>query len=61
MKVERSGLRPSSSIAPNRQNQFNTSCWPLSSIWAMLATLKTGDKIPGYGRLLEEVPAIRTA
>ena len=32
-----------------------------ASIWAMLATLKTGDKIPGYGRLLEEVPAIRTA
>ena len=32
-----------------------------ASIWAMLATLKIGDKIPGYGRLLEEVPAIRTA
>jgi maleate cis-trans isomerase len=30
-----------------------------ASIWAMLVTLNTGDKIPGYGRLLEEVPAIR--
>jgi len=32
MNSERSGLRRSSSIAPNRQNQFSTSCWPLSSI-----------------------------
>ena len=30
-----------------------------ASIWAMLVMLKTGDKIPGYGRLLEEVPAMR--
>src|SRR5215471_12886276 len=28
-----------------------------ASFWAMLTMLKTGDKIPGYGRLLEEVPA----
>jgi maleate cis-trans isomerase len=28
-----------------------------ASIWAMLTMLKTGDKIPGYGRLLAEVPA----
>ncbi|HEV2100206.1 MAG TPA: hypothetical protein VGR45_14945, partial [Stellaceae bacterium] len=32
-----------------------------ASIWAMLATLKTGDKIAGYGRLLEEAPAIPPA
>jgi maleate cis-trans isomerase len=28
-----------------------------ASFWAMLTMLKTGDKIPGYGRLLAEVPA----
>ena len=28
-----------------------------ASIWAMLVMLKTGDKIAGYGRLLEDVPA----
>jgi maleate isomerase len=27
-----------------------------ASIWAMLVMLKAGDKIAGYGRLLEEVP-----
>jgi maleate cis-trans isomerase len=27
-----------------------------ASFWAMLTMLKTGDKIPGYGRLLEEAP-----
>jgi maleate cis-trans isomerase len=32
-----------------------------ASIWAMLVMLKTGDKIAGYGRLLEEAPAMRTA
>src|SRR6202040_1945033 len=31
-----SGLRPSASIAPGKQNQFSTSCWPLSSIWLVL-------------------------
>jgi maleate isomerase len=30
-----------------------------ASIWAMLVMLKTGDKIAGYGRLLEDVPAMR--
>ena len=28
-----------------------------ASFWAMLTMLKTGDKVPGYGRLLEEAPA----
>jgi arylmalonate decarboxylase len=28
-----------------------------ASFWAMLTMLKTGDKIPGYGRLLAEAPA----
>jgi arylmalonate decarboxylase len=27
-----------------------------ASFWAMLVMLKTGDRIPGYGRLLAEVP-----
>ena len=27
-----------------------------ASFWAMLQMLKTGDRIPGFGRLLEEVP-----
>ncbi len=27
-----------------------------ASFWAMLVMLKTGDKVPGYGRLLAEVP-----
>ena len=28
-----------------------------ASFWAMLRMLETGDRIPGYGRLLAEVPA----
>jgi maleate cis-trans isomerase len=28
-----------------------------ASFWAMLTMLKTGDKVAGYGRLLEEAPA----
>lgn len=28
-----------------------------ASFWAMLTMLKTGDRVPGFGRLLEEVPA----
>jgi maleate cis-trans isomerase len=28
-----------------------------ASFWAMLQMLKTGDRIPGFGRLLEEAPA----
>jgi len=28
-----------------------------ASFWAMLGILKTGDRIPGFGRLLEEAPA----
>ena len=28
-----------------------------ASFWAMLTILKAGDKVPGYGRLLAEVPA----
>jgi hypothetical protein len=28
-----------------------------ASFWAALTMLGTGDKIPGYGRLLAEVPA----
>lgn len=28
-----------------------------ASLWAMLVMLKTGDRIPGFGRLLDEVPA----
>lgn len=28
-----------------------------ASFWAMLTMLKTGGKVPGYGRLLEEAPA----
>ena len=27
-----------------------------ASIWAMLAMLKTGDRFPGFGRLLDDVP-----
>jgi maleate cis-trans isomerase len=27
-----------------------------ASLWAMLTAMKTGDKIPGYGRLLAEAP-----
>ena len=28
-----------------------------ASFWAMIQMLKTGDRIPGFGRLLEEAPA----
>jgi maleate cis-trans isomerase len=28
-----------------------------ASFWAMLIVLNTGDKVPGYGRLLEQAPA----
>ena len=28
-----------------------------ASFWAMLRAFDTGDRIPGFGRLLEEVPA----
>jgi len=28
-----------------------------ASFWAMLQMLKTGDSIPGFGRLLAQVPA----
>ena len=27
-----------------------------ASFWAMLTMLNTGEKVPGYGRLLEEMP-----
>jgi maleate cis-trans isomerase len=27
-----------------------------ASFWAMLQMLRTGDQIPGFGRLLEEAP-----
>jgi maleate cis-trans isomerase len=28
-----------------------------ASFWAMLRALGGGDRVPGFGRLLEEVPA----
>jgi maleate cis-trans isomerase len=28
-----------------------------ASFWAMLRAFDSGDRVPGFGRLLEEVPA----
>ena len=34
INVLSAGLRPNSAMAPTKQHQFSTSCWPLSSIAA---------------------------